>query len=394
MPFWDTDHSRLMDEALVPGVAVAIVRNGKLAELASYGVRGIENPAPVDENTIFDAASLSKPVFAYLVLLLVDQGVLELDATLCDYLPNYITADSRSSSIRINHILSHSAGLPNWRNLDHPLRTYFVPGERFSYSGEGFLYLQKAIEIRTGKNLETLARSLVFEPLEMNRSSFSWQSVFDENRAYPHDPFGTPALGNKPALANAAWSLQTCAADYARFLLAVLHGSQLSSENTRLWLSPRIHVKHPGIECLGPSDGEAITGVAWGLGWGLEPELGSFFHWGANGPFTAFTVGMPQSGDALVVFTNGASGLSVMPELVARFTPGERPSLRWLDHVRHDAPVRRLLRVALAQGPEAAWPEIKNAGLEREQLVWIAQGLNVRGYEKESFWLRARVNEI
>ena len=82
-----------------------------------------------------------------------------------------------------------------------------------------------------------------------------------------------------------------------------------------------------------------------------------------------------------------------MPELVAQFAPGERASLRWLDYVRHDAPVRRLLRAALTQGAEAVWPEIENAGLEREQLVWIAQGLNVRGLEKESLWLRARLNE-
>src|SRR5262249_32442986 len=155
----------------------------------------------------------------------------------------------------------------------------------------------------------------------------------------------------------------------------------------------RINVKHHGIECLGPSDEDIATGVAWSLGWGVEPEPGSFFHWGDNGPFTAFTVGMPRNGDAFVVFTNGASGLSIVPELVAHFALGERASLRWLDYVRHDAPVRRLLRAALTQGVEAAWPEIAKASMEREELVWIAQGLNVRGLEKDSLWLRALLNE-
>jgi CubicO group peptidase (beta-lactamase class C family) len=393
MPFWSADQSRLMDEALVPGAAAAIVRNGRIDEIASHGVRGIESPIPIDEHTVFEAASLSKPVFAYLVLLLADRGDLALDTALCDYLPNYLAADPRASSIRISHVLSHSAGLPNWRNLDHPLRTYFIPGERFSYSGEGFLYLQKAIEFSSGKTLEELARSLVFEPLDMNRSSFVWQTRFEENRAYPHNAFGTPALGYKTAVANAAWSLQTCAADYARFLIAVLNGSGLSSENSRSWVRPRIEVRHRGTECLGLSEEEFATGVAWGLGWGLEPESGSFFHWGDNGPFTAFTVGMPQNGDAFVVFTNGASGLSIMPELAACFAPGERASLRWLNYVGHGAPVRRLLRAALTQGTEAIWPEIENAGLERDELVWIAQGLNVRGLDKESLWLRARLNE-
>jgi CubicO group peptidase (beta-lactamase class C family) len=103
MPFWTADLSTLIDEALVPGAAVAIIRNGKVDELAGYGIRGIESPAPVDEHTVFEAASLSKPIFAYLVLLLADQGKLALDAALSDYLPNYLAADPRSCRTRRGH---------------------------------------------------------------------------------------------------------------------------------------------------------------------------------------------------------------------------------------------------------------------------------------------------
>jgi CubicO group peptidase (beta-lactamase class C family) len=74
----------------------------------------------------------------------VDQGFLSLDAPLGDYLPNYVPTDNRVSSITSRHVFSHSGGFPNWRNVDLPLKTYFQPGDRFSYSGEGFLYLQKA----------------------------------------------------------------------------------------------------------------------------------------------------------------------------------------------------------------------------------------------------------
>ena len=193
----------------------------------------------------------------------------------------------------------------------------------------------------------------------MARSSFIWDWRFDLNRAYPHDAFGRPALGGKPGEGNAAWSLQTTAADFASFLLAIFDGSRLQSETARLWLHPHIEIKHPGIQCLETSDGDTVTGVAWGLGWGLEPGEGTFFHWGDNGAFKAFTIASMQCRNALVVFMNGASGLSIMPEFVEAFMPGDRPSLAWLDYGRHDAPVRRLLRAARAHGIKAVWQEIE-----------------------------------
>src|SRR5262245_43090291 len=159
MSFWDAGLHQLMEEALVPSASWAIVRDGRIAEVASCGVRHAQSQLSVDENTVFDAASLSKPVFADVVLQLVDQNQLTLDTLLADRLVNYIVADPRASSITIAHVLSHSAGLPNWRTLDLPLRTYFPPGERFSYSGEGFLYLQRVVEAVTGEKLDGLAQS-------------------------------------------------------------------------------------------------------------------------------------------------------------------------------------------------------------------------------------------
>src|SRR5262245_28269504 len=169
MSFRDAGLHQLMEEALVPGASWAIVRDGRIAEVASCGVRHAQSPFSVDENTVFDAASLSKPVFADVVLQLVDQNQLTVDTLLADRLVNYIVADPRASSITIAHVLSHSAGLPNWRTLDLPLRTYIPHGERFSYSEEGFLDLQRVVEAATGEKLDGLAQRLVFEPLGMKR---------------------------------------------------------------------------------------------------------------------------------------------------------------------------------------------------------------------------------
>jgi CubicO group peptidase (beta-lactamase class C family) len=255
---------RLIAEAAVPGIASAIIRDGRLERHLCGGARGMLAPAPVDEHTVFDAASLSKPVFAHAVLQLVDQEYLSLDAPLGGYLPNYVPTDHLVSSITLRQVLTHSGGLPNWRNADLPLKTYFRPGERFSYSGEGFLYLQKSVEAITGERMHSLVERLVLRPFGMDRSSFVWDWRFEPNRAYPHDAFGRPSLGGKPGEGNAAGSLQTTAADFARFLIRVLDGSGLRPD-ARSWLSPHIHVRHAKPQCLGASD-ETTTGVAWGLG--------------------------------------------------------------------------------------------------------------------------------
>ena len=187
MPSWKNDFLRLMAEAAVPGAAIAVIRDGRLDRHVNCGVRGVQMPVPVDENTVFDAASLSKPVFAYTVLQLVDRGELELDARLDDYLPNYIAADPRSRAVTVNHVLSHSAGLPNWRSADYPLRTYFLPTSASATPARVTSIFKGRSKLSRGETLPALAQRLVFEPLAMTRSSFNWQPQFDDNRAYPHE---------------------------------------------------------------------------------------------------------------------------------------------------------------------------------------------------------------
>jgi hypothetical protein len=231
------------------------------------------------------------------------------------------------------------------------------------------------------------------QPFGMARSSFVWDWRFDQNRATPHDDFGRPRVSWKPGEGNAASTLQTTAADYARFLLHVMDGSRLQPETSRLWLRPRIDVRHASYVSLEPEATNISTGVAWGLGWGLEPSAGTFFHWGDNGGFKAFTVGSVQSQEALVLFTNGASGLALMPEIISILMPGTRPSLTWLDYGRHDAPVRRLLRAARMRGAAATWRDIERAGLDADAQLWIARGLIAAGLDEDGLWLRKQIGQ-
>jgi CubicO group peptidase (beta-lactamase class C family) len=331
-----TDVGGLISEAQVPGLSMAVIRNGRLETITSVGVRNARDGTVVDEQTIFDAASLSKPVFAYAVLQLVDTGALALDMPLARHVPDYVSDDPRANAITIRHVLSHSSGLPNWRTTDLPLKTYFSPGERFSYSGEGFVWLQRVVEAATGDAVDVLLRRLVFEPLKMRQSSFVWQSAFMANYADPHDAELVPDRKTKPTTANTAASLQTTARDYAHFLEAVLSGARLKPETARLWLAPHVTLRRCYTPRLDADMPECNSQIAWGLGWGLEPQSETFFQWGDNdrGRFKAFATGSVQSGTAIVIFTNGFNGMSIIPELVEGTVPGAHLAFQWLNYPR------------------------------------------------------------
>jgi CubicO group peptidase (beta-lactamase class C family) len=334
LPALGVDLRQLLEDGRVPGLSIAVIRNGEIADLSVAGVRNASTGTPVDAETIFEAASLSKPVFAYAVLRLIDAGVLSLDTKLADHAADYVPDDPRAAGITVRDVLRHTTGLPNWRNNEYRLKTYFPPGERFSYSGEGFVWLQRAVEAVSGEPLETLARRLVFEPLQMRRSSYLWRPEFDANHADPHDAALTPGTKRKPAAANPAHSLHTTAADYARFLQAVLSGVGLTPATARLWLAPQVRLRRHCRQCLSPSAPDADQRVAWSLGWGLEPEGGTFFHWGDNGGFKAFVIGSVVERSAVVAFANGENGMAIMPDLIGRLMPGDHPAFGWLNYPR------------------------------------------------------------
>jgi len=307
----------------VPGVAIAVVEQGELAWHRGFGVADVESGAPVDADSVFECASLSKPVFAYLVLQLVDAGALQLDRPLVDYhRPDFLADDDpQLARISVRDVLRHSSGLPDWRaHPDRdPLRTLVAPGQRVNYSGEAFFWLQRVVETVTGQSLDQLARERLFGPAGMQGSTYTWNA-----HAARHSVVGVPAPGARPGvqtfgaqwpllqplaeargkplsdwtwddavqalpqaqavapagmfvwpgdlLANAAASLRGPVQDYARFIAHVMQHParqdwEIAEATRQAMLAPQLAVR-PGW-------------LDKGLGWNLERVDGGnrwFFH--------------------------------------------------------------------------------------------------------------------
>lgn len=304
----------------VPGFQVAVIEKSRIVWSRGFGVKNATTKEPVDEHTVFEAASLTKPVVAYAALKLVDQGKLDLDMPLSKYLPApYIEKDERLNQITARRVLSHTTGFPNWRPEGKPLVIHFTPGERFSYSGEGFVYMGLVMERLTGMLLERVVARETLEPLGMKESSLVWEERFNTLAATGHNAAGQPAPKNKPLKANAAASLHTTASDYARFMIAVMNGTGLKPATAKAMITTESHVDAGCSNCIGQPVTRPSETISWGLGVGLQhSEAGdSFWHWGDNGNFRCLMVGYPKLKKGIAVFTNSNNGLSIAPQIAA-----------------------------------------------------------------------------
>ncbi len=322
----------LMDSGGVTGMSIAITADTGLVWSRGFGVRSAEARESVDSSSVFEAASLSKPVFAYAFLQLVDEGVFDLDTPISEYFEyEAIAHDPRGAQITPRMVLTHSPGFPNWRPRDGQLTIDNEPGTEFSYSGEGFVYLQRAVMHVTGEPLDQIANRLVFAPLGMRSSSYLWQEEFEDRVALPHNADGQVMNKNKPQTGrgNAAASLHTTAPDFARFVMAVMKDSLLSDSTAAAMLTPQIDVD---------------SNVTWGLGIGLqENEYGrGFWHWGDNSGYKAYTLSYPERGIGIVWFTNSDNGHSILDGMLELLFGGEHMASRWLDYEQYDSPGKKV----------------------------------------------------
>ena len=335
--------AQVMEKADVAGLSLAIINNSQISYQKAFGYKDNREGMLNNDQTIFSAASFSKPVFAYLVMILREEGLLDLDRPLYQYLekplyeyPAYtdLQNDERYQQITARMVLSHTTGFPNWRFLepDGRLKFLFSPGEKYSYSGEGITLLQMVVEEITGSNLEALAQERIFQPFEMTRSSYIWQTKFEDNYAAPHDEYGRQRGENiQRSVPDAAGSMVTTAGDYARFLVGILNTESQRKATAEEMLQPQISIpyRHKSAQSVQ---------LAWSLGWGRfdSPYGQAFFHTGHSLGWQNYTVTYVDKGIGIVMLSNSDNFESVAEE-IANMAIGDIYSpYDWLGYVTFD----------------------------------------------------------
>ena len=348
-----------MKAAHVHGLAISIFNNNKPVYKKTFGYKNSTAKEPLQTNTNMYGASLSKAVFAVLVMKLVEEGVIDLDKPLQDYLPkpiyeytpatkwhddySHLKNDPLYKKITARMCLDHTAGFPNWRwdEPDQKLRVKLEPGLRYSYSGEGLVYLQVVLEKMLGKPLEALMQEKIFIPLGMNMSSYTWQTKFEKDYSLGHNSTGALYEKDKDNEARSASTLETTLDDYTLFTTAVLNNSIIRSSSRNEMFRPQVKIR--SISQFGPfskRDSTLNDGIklSYGLGWVLlqSPYGTGAFKEGHGDGFQHYSIIFPEQGTGIIIMSNSDNAESIFKELLEitigdTFTPWQ-----WENYIPYD----------------------------------------------------------
>lgn len=303
-PFFDNDLDieKWLKAHKVPTVGIGTIKEGKLHEIKVFGNA---------YNTIFNVASLTKPVTALVALKLSEQGKLDLDEPLYKYWTDPdIATDPNHKKLTARFILSHQTGFKNWRwfNDNKKLGFDFEPGKGYQYSGEGYEYLRKALEKKFKKTLQQLAEELIFKPLHMTDTRYVWDALIDTSRyAMNYDADGKTYPTVKNTTANAADDLLTTIEDYGNFLVNIMNGALLSDKVFNEMANPQT---------------ASEKGKHFGLGFEIY-DLGNgeyaLAHGGADEGVRAIVFMLPKTKQGLLIFTNSDTGGNLYETLVKHY---------------------------------------------------------------------------
>lgn len=293
----------------IPGVSLALIRDGKVVYHKVYGVKNSITKEPLNDSTLFEAASITKPVFSYAVQRLAERGVIDLDKPLYQYLPfKDIEYDERYKLITGRHVLTHRTGFPNWRN--GKLTINFTPGTQYGYSGEGMQYLQAVIVKLTGKGIEQVLKEEVLDPLDMHHTFFSNNPRLMKLVATGHFN-NVPSSDDPPSEPGMAFSMHTEAIEFTKFMLQLLNQKGLSAATYANMLSERSqfiyeadHPKPSYKEYMGESLAvrESPSGLVFG-------------HGGNNGDFRCEFEVYKDAKMGYAIFTNSSTAYTMLEKM-------------------------------------------------------------------------------
>ena len=302
---------RWLKDKGVPTVGIGYINDGVIERLSVFGTLGDGAAAPV--NTIWNVASLTKPVTALVALKLVALGRWDLDEPIGTYFTDPDVAnDANARKLTTRIILSHRTGFPNSRS-DTPsgkLSFAFEPGTKYQYSGEGYECLRKALEAKFHTTLDQLAQELVFTPLNMHDTRFFWDNDVPEGRfAHGHNAAGEAYGTTKTRVVNAADDLLTTVEDYCKFMVHVMNGAGLPDT---LWND--MTADHTRIN----------DRKHFGLGWWVDERINpdadmALVHGGDDVGVHAIAFILPRTKRGLLICTNSDNGTSVFEGVLLHF---------------------------------------------------------------------------
>ena len=323
----------------VHGLAIAIFNKHEPVYKKTFGYKRFDTKEPIKTSTNIYGASLSKAVFAVLVMKLVEEKVIDLDKPLQEYLPkpiyeykrvmkwhdNYsdLRNDTLYKKITARMCLDHTSGFPNWRwfEPDQKLRVKFTPGTQYHYSGEGLVYLQVVIEKMLGKSLEDLMQERIFKPLGMQMSSYKWQPKFEADYCFGHDQVGKLYEKDKDNDARSASTLETTLDDYTLFITGVLKNRILKASTTKQMFTPQLRIRSVqqfGLNSVRDTTANDAIALGYGLGWGLlkSPYGVGAFKEGHGDGFQHYNIIFPKTGMGILIMTNSDNGESIFKDLL------------------------------------------------------------------------------
>ena len=302
----ENDLKTIMEDLNIQAISIAIINNTNVVYNKNLGITNTETNKEVTENTMFEAASLSKPVFAYFVMKMVEKGKLDLDKSMFTYFPHPAIEDKfieNYKKITPRMVLSHSTGFPNWSEGKKIILAH-EPGNGFSYSGEAYQYLAAVIGSQNGvgykDDLNEIFLKEVAKPLNLDHTSFTWNSYLQSHKAYGHQDGKPTDNQSQGKNFGAAYSLHSNASDYSKFLIAMMNQKGLDQEYFEEMLDEQNHFNEENelYKNLGQT--------GWGLGFAQKKtkDYTMHLHTGNNHDFQSYCMFIPDLGYGIVVFMN------------------------------------------------------------------------------------------